>query len=689
VGRKSSRNRSRQPAGTGPAGRGVLDTATVTTTRPWPAAIATSLAAGVLALVFATVWAIPRVSGDTFMALAGGRDVLAGKLGKPDDWSFNTAGRVWLNQNWGFDAIAFAAEKLGGEDALLILKALLLLAIAASMAAAARTRGANWPATLLAIAGAFAGARWQFELRANPASFLAASLLVLIVYRSLARPHLVWLSVPLLATWADLHGSFMLGFGLVGLWALATGLPSLIKAGAACALRRVWPALTALAAAIALAALVSPFGIANLTEPLTVARTPEWRTIEEWRPPDFTALHGPFTIWELFVLLAVLLAAAGWRWLGQRRAERGKPKGWPVAPELALFDLGLAVAVTAMALSASRFVPLALILLAPLAATFAGPWLNSGRTWLPTAAVVAVLVWLVAPLTALAFARYGSANPRFTHETWFRRMIGADRMPYAASDFLADNDVRGDAFNLWRWEGFLRLRCPRVKLFLGGRAQQVYSLDTLHAYQEILASPRPGNLLSRQKVNLVVTSTESGNLGLVDRLVFSPHARWAFVYCDDIAFVLADLDAPASRALAERVLRGEARFRSAAVGELSRALCRASPALGTDAKQAAAGLIAANRAFPTVGGPWFLLFAAAAARLDPQWLIASLKAEDAALTASRPHGAGSLAAVQARASIAEILAHLYEIGRRRSEANEWANTQAHLQAEVQTLLSGT
>lgn len=689
MGRKSMRNRSRHAVGTEPAGRGVPDTATVTATRPWPATIATSLAAGVLALVLATVWAIPRVSGDTFMALAGGRDVLAGKLGQPDDWSFTTAGRVWLNQNWGFDAIAYAADKIGGEDALLILKALLLLAIAASMAASARTRGARWPETLLAIAGAVAGARWQFELRANPASFLAASLLVLIIYRSLTRPHFVWLAVPVLAAWADAHGSFIFGFGLLGLWALATGLPSLIKGGSTCALRRAWPALAALAASVALAVLVSPFGIANLTEPLTVARAAEWRTIAEWQPPDLTALHGPFTVWELFVFLGVLLAAAGWRWLGRKRSEPRESAANLLVPELVIFDFGLVVTVTVMALSANRFVPLALILAAPLAAAFAGPWLNSERTWFPTAAAVAVLAWLVTPLTGLALARYSDANPRFIHETWFQRMVGADRMPYSASDFIADNGVKGNAFNLWRWEGFLHLRCPHLKLFLGGRAQQAYPLATLHAYNEILSSAHPGDLLSRQGVNIVVTSTESANLPLVDRLVFSPHARWAFVYCDNVALVLADLDSPASRTLAERVLGGEARFRSAAVGELSRALCRASPGLGEDARQAVASLAVANRAFPTVGGPWFLLFAAAAARLDPQWLIASLKAEDAALTASPPHGPGSLAGLQARASIAEILAHLYQMGRRPREAAEWANTQAHLQAELSRLLAST
>ena len=46
------------------------------------------------------VWLMPRGNGDLFVALAGGRDVVEGRLGQPDDWSFHTEGRVWHNQNW-------------------------------------------------------------------------------------------------------------------------------------------------------------------------------------------------------------------------------------------------------------------------------------------------------------------------------------------------------------------------------------------------------------------------------------------------------------------------------------------------------------------------------------------------------------------------------------------------------------
>jgi hypothetical protein len=53
------------------------------------------LAAAVLA-----IWAGSSAVGDLYMSLSGGRDVALGHLGRPDDWSFTTGGRVWVNQNW-------------------------------------------------------------------------------------------------------------------------------------------------------------------------------------------------------------------------------------------------------------------------------------------------------------------------------------------------------------------------------------------------------------------------------------------------------------------------------------------------------------------------------------------------------------------------------------------------------------
>ncbi len=648
---------------------------------------ATLAATAVLLLVLATVWAVPRTAGDTFLALSGGRDVFQGKLGKPDNWSFTTSGRVWLNQNWGFDAIAYAADKMAGEGGLLALKAAFLLAIAGSMAAASRTRGARWPEALLLVAAVLAGARWHFELRANLVSYLMASVLILIIYWSVVRPHLIWIAVPVMAAWANLHGSFMLGFGLLGLWVAANGLPCLLRSGLSQAIRRVWLTGTVLALSIALAIILSPFGTTNLTEPFTIARAAEWRTISEWQPVVLTSTRGPSTVWELLLLLILIFAAAGWRWLTQRGAHERREAGQPEPVELLLFDGGLFSVMTALAFSANRFVPLALIVLAPVAATLVGPLLRLRQSWIPTVLSALALATLMLPFVMLVKARYGPANPRYTNETWFQRMVGADRMPYGAADFLNDNAVGGRVFNEWRWEGFLHWRCPQLQVFLGGRAQQIYSIDALHAYHEVLSSQRPADLLARRDVHLVVVPAESEYLALAGKLAFGNGAHWAVVFYDNHAVVLSDLSAPPTRALAEGVTTGRAHFRTKSLTELSRALCRVSSAFGTAGPRTVADLASANQAFPTSGGPWFLLFASEVRQIPPQLLVRSLEAEDELLREESERTAGRLARLQARVSISEILAHLYQLAGRMPQAREWANTRDDLRSQLQSLLA--
>ena len=80
-----------------------------------------------LAIAVAAAWLYPSANGDLFISLAGGRDVLNGNLLKPDNWSFTTHGRIYINQNWGSDVILYAVNEAAGEWGMLILKLVLII----------------------------------------------------------------------------------------------------------------------------------------------------------------------------------------------------------------------------------------------------------------------------------------------------------------------------------------------------------------------------------------------------------------------------------------------------------------------------------------------------------------------------------------------------------------------------------
>ncbi|MGD1149277.1 MAG: hypothetical protein ABR961_15150 [Thermoanaerobaculaceae bacterium] len=651
--------------------------------RPGPPGLAIAAAAIVLALVLSLVWAAPRPSGDVFMGLAGGRDVLQGKLGKPDDWSFATAGRVWLNQNWGFDAIMYAATKAGGEGGLLALKALTILAIAGAVFFAARTRGAGWPPALLVTAAAMAGTRHFMELRANMATYLIACLLLIVVYESSCRPHCVWIAVPLIAVWANLHGGFMLGFALVGLWLAANGLVTTWTHGVLAAIRRSAAPAGALAASVVLAVVLSPFGTTNLTYPFTYVNSPEWRDVTEWQRVSFAAGTGTASAWEFAAFVAFVVLMTAWRLITGRPVTESPrfAKGTP--PEVLIFDAGLVVLMTWMGLSAIRFLPLAILLLTPLAASQASVLFGGARSGVVTAVAAAALAAALLPFASRVEATYSAGNPRYPDETFFQRMVGGDKMPSGAADFLEDNGAGGRVFNDWPWEGYLRWRCPQLRLFIGGRSNQIYTIDTLQAYRRFGSDPQPAATLARWDTHLAVVPLEHEWLQIVDRLAFRKGVPWAVVFYDGRSAVLADRSVSPTRELVDRVAAGGAVLRAKEVAPLCQALSRVSGGAAMDLT-ALTNLAAASRATPTAGGPWFLLFAARANGLPSLWVVHTLESEYEYLSAESGRSDGRLGRLQARLSIAQILVNLYG---RAPRASHWADTQDELLPQLRVLLA--
>lgn len=194
---------------------------------------------GVLIALLAvlTVWTVPRPTGDLYVALAAGRDILDGKLTKLDDWSFSTKGRVWVNQNWGTHLLyylfyrAFGGEegqKTGGvpdgqdsgEIGLVVLKLLILLTGATFLVLACHRRGVDWPIALIVAGGVIAAGRSFIDLRPNLTTLMFAPPMLYLLYRASDKPSRSWVVMIIFGLiWANLHGGFFLGLGTMVVWA--------------------------------------------------------------------------------------------------------------------------------------------------------------------------------------------------------------------------------------------------------------------------------------------------------------------------------------------------------------------------------------------------------------------------------------------------------------------------------------
>lgn len=213
---------------------------------------------------------------DLWGHLRFGLDLLAsGRLPVLDSYSF-TSDRPWINHEWLAELLMALAYRSAGAAGLNGLKLVCIATIAAVIVALANKHGAT-PAARDTLVGLTVLATYTRTNVIRPQMFSVA-LFCIILYLlgeiDRGRERVVWMLPVCFGIWVNLHGGWILGLGVVGLWFAAAILTQ--QAGP----RK--PFLLA-AAAIIVATLVNPYGI-GLWRFLAQTVSLERADITEWRP---------------------------------------------------------------------------------------------------------------------------------------------------------------------------------------------------------------------------------------------------------------------------------------------------------------------------------------------------------------------------------------------------------------------
>ncbi|MES1255875.1 MAG: hypothetical protein ABUS56_09720 [Acidobacteriota bacterium] len=271
-----------------------------------------SLTAGRLTawLAMAVVCTRAVVDPDLWGHLRFGLDVLAsGRLSALDPYSF-TQDVAWINHEWLSEVIFGLAYRIGGVPGLVALKCAVVAAACAVTAVVVRPAEPTARWWLLAGA-AVAAAPAAMTIRPQIWTILGIAFVCWALPR---RERWVWLP-PVFALWANMHGGWIVGVGVAGLWLAGRVLDTR-------GLRAVLPEAGALGAAVA-ATLANPYGWRLWAFLLATVRTS--RDITEWRP------LWQQDDWSNLLVWVVVTAGVVRTTVGRRRARISWAAALPIA----------------------------------------------------------------------------------------------------------------------------------------------------------------------------------------------------------------------------------------------------------------------------------------------------------------------------------------------------------------------
>jgi hypothetical protein len=245
------------------------------------------------------VLALPQeLVQDSWLTLVSGREVVQHGLPHVDGLAMWTHGARWIDQQWLAQLFFYGLYAAAGIRAVVLAHVVLLTIMFCSGLAAARSLGASRASVVAGGLASLSLAPWAMQLRAQTlAECFFVCLVWLLAADSRAPSRRVFLALPLLVLWANVHGTAVLGAGLVVLRGL-TGLADRRRP------TRSTARTLLLVGAPFVCIFVSPYGVslADYYHRLLANPTLRW-FIDEW---------GPSTPSHKTVLFFVLAAVTIW-----------------------------------------------------------------------------------------------------------------------------------------------------------------------------------------------------------------------------------------------------------------------------------------------------------------------------------------------------------------------------------------
>lgn len=447
-----------------------------------------------------SVLADPRTAeADIWFHLRNAQELLSRhSFLRADLYTFTAAGAPLMNFEWLSELPYYFAFQAWGMRGLLLVYLVILWLVFAGVYFLAVRRGANVSdAGLVTMAGVALGC-YSFGPKVLHFGWLCLIIQLLVLERFQRTGKGLWVLPLSFALWINLHGSWVFGFVVMGIYivsGLFEGQWGMVVAErwTPAQLRKLLVAFGASAVAL----LANPYGYKLLWYPFELLhRQQAVLEMIGWQSVDFHDGWGKLAMFMIFALL-------GAAWFSRRP--------WN------LRDIGLILFAIEASLTHIRFLLFAAIILVPILAPrlqlFAPydakkdkPWLNFAMT----AAIVGMILWIYP----------SNAQMQNNIDTQF---------PRDALRFMQQKQITGRLFHWYDFGGYIEFYAPGVKTFADGRTDIFVYNGILGDYLKINTIEKPFELLDQYKIDYVLFPVDKHLSYVLDH-----SSAWRTIYEDKV-----------------------------------------------------------------------------------------------------------------------------------------------------------
>jgi hypothetical protein len=481
----------------------------------------------------------PRLLGDasTGWHIRNGEQILRTHLiPRTDSFSSTMSGKPWYAWEWLYDLGVGLIHEKTGLTGVVFLAAVLIALTFTLLFRLLLKRGTSLPVALLFVLLTTMASTIHFLARPHVVSWIFTLTWVQMLDSAADVPkhenvNLYWLPA-LMLLWVNLHGGFLMGFVLLGIFGLAgiiTRVTSRDPEEGRAAGKRV-RCLAWISGLCLLASFLNPYGY-KLYPHLYIYLSNRFlmNHIEEFQSPNFH--QAAPKCFAVLLLLAVLTLAMS------RRVPR-------------FSHILLLIFAASAGLYASRNIPIAAILITVVIAPFLSAGIENGRQVLGS-------VWRGLRLqVASFFARMGQMESRLRWHLWPALLILASvwicahhgrfgshqvmkaqfderRFPAHAVDVILSRQLHEPIFSLDSWGGFLIYRLyPQTKVVVDDR-HDLYGEQFLKDYLKVIhVDWQWQQVLDAGNVNWVLVPANSALSSILKQT-----RNWRIVQDDSVAIL--------------------------------------------------------------------------------------------------------------------------------------------------------